>query len=61
MLSLFKDIYDYCEENDEEGLHCLLILRIHSILLSVTLIQFNFGSNLLKWVKFFLYQGIIFR
>ena len=62
---LILDIFEYCENNNEEGL--LLFLDFEKAFDSIewnflfkTLEKFNFGSNFIKWINI-LYKNPIFR
>ena len=62
---LILDIFEYCVNNNEEGLLLFLDFKkaIDSIewnFLFKTLEQFNFGSNFIKWINI-LYKNPIFR
>lgn len=62
---LILDIFEYCENNNQEGL--LLFLDFEKAFDSVewnflfkTLETFNFGTNFINWIKI-LYKNPIFR
>lgn len=62
---LILDIFEYCENNNQEGL--LLFLDFEKAFDSVewnflfkTLETFNFGTNVIHWIKI-LYENPIFR
>ena len=62
---LILDIFEYCENNDQEGI--LLFLDFEKAFDSVewnfllkTLKKFNFGNNFIEWIKI-LYTNPIFR
>ena len=62
---LILDIFEYCENNNEEGL--LLFLDFEKAFDSIewnflfkTLEKFNFGSNFIKWINI-LYKNPTFR